>query len=126
MRFERILSALAAFPSGGASDTKADGAQKGNNSRKTAVQTLHDFCRPFVPKLAWARAFSAAPSGYVTNGRLLKDLAHAVREVAEGQVARTRESAFPHLDVNRTSMDAHAQPSRIPANSHQLNGGDGR
>jgi hypothetical protein len=75
---------------------------------------------------SWARAFSAGSSGHVTNGRLLKDLAHAVREVAEGQVARTRESAFPHLDVNRTSMDAHAQPSRIPANSHQLNGGDGR
>ena len=75
---------------------------------------------------SWARAFSAGSSGHVTNGRLLKDLAHAVREVAEGQVARTRESAFPHFDVNRTSMDAHAQPSRVPANSHQLNGGDGR
>src|SRR5262249_37751004 len=100
MRFKRIVLAA-----GGASGTQADGAEKGNKSRKSAVQTLHDFYRPFVQKLDWARAFSAGPFGYVTNGRLLKDLAHAVREVAEGQVARTRESAFPHLDGNRTSPD---------------------
>ena len=31
-----------------------------------------------------SRAFSAGASGYVTKRRLLKDLAHAVREVAEG------------------------------------------
>ena len=32
-----------------------------------------------------SRAFSAGASGYVTKRRLLKDLAHAVREVAEGR-----------------------------------------
>jgi two-component system nitrate/nitrite response regulator NarL len=32
-----------------------------------------------------SRAFSAGASGYVTKRRLLSDLAHAIREVAEGR-----------------------------------------
>ena len=32
-----------------------------------------------------SRAFSAGGSGYVTKRRLLRDLAHAVRQVAEGR-----------------------------------------
>jgi DNA-binding NarL/FixJ family response regulator len=61
-----------------------DGIEALKRIRKINAHTKILFLTIQEAKEYISQAFSAGASGYVTKRRLLKDLAHAVREVAEG------------------------------------------